>query len=133
MKTPPTQIKKFRVILEELISFLSMSHPNRVVEGETSGVHGRGIPVLAVEFSLFGVTCFRYTASIYDEFSPTLAAFRRRSADLACARRSPEPSTNAAGCPLVHVGSADFAGQPTEFPSTAAATALGDQGGSVER
>ena len=54
MKTPPTQIKKFRVILGELISFLSMSQANSMVEGETSGVHGRGIPVLAVEFSLFG-------------------------------------------------------------------------------
>ena len=54
MKTPPIQVRKFRVILGELISFLSMSHANSVVEGETSGVHGRRIAGPAFEFSLFG-------------------------------------------------------------------------------
>jgi hypothetical protein len=53
MKTPPTQIRKFTVIFGELISFLSISNANSVAEGEPSGVHGTGIPVLAFEASLF--------------------------------------------------------------------------------
>jgi len=42
MKTPPTQIRKFRVILGELISFLSMSHANSIVEEETGRADDKG-------------------------------------------------------------------------------------------